>query len=359
MSRDLGSPLARRRFLLGAGAISAGTVLTACTGNSDDKPAAAPAGSTSQAAAAAAGNDTPGQQVTIGFSAPAADHGWISAITKNASSQASKHTDVKLQAVEGSKDANEQIGQIETLINQKVDVLVLLPHDGNALNEVGIKAMDAGIPVVNLDRIFPSARAYRVWIGGDNYGMGVAAGEYIAAQLKAKNVSNPVIAEIAGLDNLQLTQDRSKGFKDALSAAGLNVTARVAAEFTVESGNRVTSNLLQAQRKIDAVWNHDDDQGLGVLAAIQEANRNEFFMVGGAGSANAMRDIKADQNVLKATVTYSPSMSSSAIKLARLIGQNKGMGDLVEREVPKSITLASATITKDNVDQYMPLGFES
>ena len=73
------------------------------------------------------------------------------------------------------------------------------------------------------------------------------------------------------------------------------------------------------------MWNHDDDQGVGVLAAINQAGRNEFFMVGGAGSANAMREIKADKGVLKATVTYSPSMASSAISLARLIAQGKGM----------------------------------
>ena len=82
-------------------------------------------------------------------------------------------------------------------------------------------------------------------------------------------------------------------------------------------------------------------------------------MVGGAGSANAMRLIKEDNGVLKATVTYSPSMASSAVSLARLIAQGKGLSDLVEKQVPKSITLASETITKENVDQYLSLGFES
>ncbi|MFD2349111.1 hypothetical protein ACFSTC_06505 [Nonomuraea ferruginea] len=82
-------------------------------------------------------------------------------------------------------------------------------------------------------------------------------------------------------------------------------------------------------------------------------------MVGGASSANAMRAIKEDNTVLKATVTYSPTMASSAIKLARLIAQGKGMSDLVENQVPQSITLASETITKENVEQYLPLGFES
>ena len=101
-----------------------------------------------------------------------------------------------------------------------------------------------------------------------------------------------MIAEIAGIDSLPLTQDRSKGFADALKACGQTVDNRVAAEFTVESGEKAASNLLQAAPKIDVLWNHDDDQGVGVLAALDNAGRDEFVFIGGAGSANAMR---ADQ----------------------------------------------------------------
>ena len=92
---------------------------------------------------------------------------------------------------------------------------------------------------------------------------------------------------------------------------------------------------------------------------VENHELGEFFMVGGAGSNNAMRAIQADNSVLKATVTYSPTMASSAIALARLVAQRRGMGDLVEKEVPASITLASATVTKENVADYLPLGFDS
>ena len=148
--------------------------------------------------------------------------------------------------------------------------------------------MEAGIPVINVDREFSSPFAARATILGDNYGMGVSAGTY-ACQLKEdKNLTNPVIAEIAGIDALPLTQDRSKGFADALKACGEKVDNRVAAEFTVESGEEQASNLLQAAPKIDIIWNHDDDQGVGVKAAFDNANRDEFAFIGGAGSCNAM-----------------------------------------------------------------------
>jgi ribose transport system substrate-binding protein len=353
---DLRTGFDRRRFLAVGGVVGAGAVLAACTSNDPDT---ADNANNSQVAVGNNDNAAPGTKVTIGFSAPQADHGWIAAISKNATDAAKRFSDVSFEPVEATNEVTRQISSVETLIAKKVSALVILPYDGKALTAVARKAMDAGIPVVNLDREFDTPQAYRVLIKGDNYGMGVSAGTYVGDQLKAKGVSNPVIVEIAGIDSLQLTQDRSRGFKETLAKYGFKVTARQAAEFTVESGQSVAANLLQAQSKIDAMWNHDDDQGIGVLAAITQAKRSEFFMVGGAGSANAMREIKKDTGVLKATVTYSPTMASSAVALARLIAQDKGLSDLVEKQVPKSLTLASETITKDNVDKYLSLGFES
>lgn len=348
--------LHRRRFLTGALGVGAGAALTACTSNE----AAAPAGGAPVAPAPAGGEAAaPGTPVTIGFSAPAADHGWIAAIANNAQAQAEQFSDVTFEPVNPTNDIAQQIAAVETLINRGVDVLVILPNDGSQLTRVGQQAMDAGIPVVNLDRIFDSPLAYRTWVGGDNYGMGVSAGHYIGGRLRDAGVANPIIAEIAGIDSLPLTQERTRGFNDALATYGFAVGPRQAADFTAQGGQEVTANLLQAAPRLDAMWNQDDDQGIGVLAAINQAGRNEFFMVGGAGSANAMREIQADTSVLKATVTYSPSMASSAVALARLVAQGRGMSDLAEQEVPASITLASVIITKENVATYLPLGFES
>jgi ribose transport system substrate-binding protein len=343
-------PRARRGVLLSGLLAGAGVLATACTSNSNT--------ASTQVAGAAGDNATPGTQVTIGFSAPAADHGWTAAITRNARAQAEGFSDVTFHATEGTNDIARQIEQVQSLINQKADVLVMLPFDGNALTEVAKSAMAAGIPVINLDRVFSSALAYRTWIGGDNYGMGVNAGNFIAAKMRASGIADPVVIEVAGMDNLQLTQERSQGFKDALTAAGIKIAARQATDFTAAGGQQVASQMLQGVKKVDAMWNHDDDQGIGVLAAIKQAGRDgEFVMVGGAGSAKAMQDIKADNTPLKATVLYSPSMASTAISLARLLGQRRALGDLAERDVPAKITTYSAVVTKENVDEYLPTGF--
>ena len=303
------------------------------------------------------GNAATGETITIGFSGPAADHGWLGAINSAAIAEAAKYPDVKLVVAEGTNDANLQISQVETFINDKVDAIVLLPTDGAALTEVAIKAMQAGIPVINVDREFSSTFAARVTILGDNYGMGVSAGTYICEALAGKK--GAIVAEVAGIDSLPLTQDRSRGFADALSDCDLKVNNRVAADFTVQGGEAATSQLLSAAPHIDAIWNHDDDQGLGVLAAIDAADRSEFIMVGGAGSKNAMDAIKADNTVLKATVIYPSTQAADGIRLARLVAQSKALSDLVEVEVPNRVVLNAPVVTKENVDKYLGSAFAS
>ena len=343
------TPTRRRRLSVVAAAAAAGLVLGACTNSSgDDDSAVSNAGGE---------NDESGETVTIGFSAPAADHGWMAAISENAVAQAEQYDDVELVNAEGTNDVNLQISQVETFINDGVDAIVLLPFDGAAMTEVAQKAMDAGIVVVNVDREFNAPAAARTTVLGDNYGMGRSAGEYVCEQ--ADGDEDAVVAEIAGIDSLPLTQDRSQGFEDALKTCGLDVDNRVAAEFTVESGESAAANLLQAAPEIDFLWNHDDDQGVGVMAAIENAGRDEFVMIGGAGSANVMREIEADDSVLKATVIYPSTQAADGIKLARLLVQGKGMSDLAEIEVPRTVQLSAPVVTKENVEDYLDSAFES
>jgi ribose transport system substrate-binding protein len=341
--------------------VAAGVLVVGCTSNdpeeTSDSDDAAEEESTDNGGAAASGNDEPGDTVTIGFSGPLADHGWLAAVNSSAIAEAESYEDIELRTAEATNDASLQISQIETFINEGVDAIVLLPTDGAQLTEIATRAMEEGIIVVNVDREFSSPFAARTTILGDNYGMGVSAGTYACRLIEENNIADPVIAEIAGIDSLPLTQDRSQGFEDALSVCGQTVDNRVAAEFTVESGEEQASNLLQAAPQIDIIWNHDDDQGVGVKQAFENAGRDEFFFLGGAGSCNAMQWIQDGE--MEATVLYPPTQAADGIRLARLLAQDKGMSDLVQVSVPRRIVLDAPVVTADNVDQYVDLCFES
>jgi ABC-type sugar transport system substrate-binding protein len=355
MSQRSTRPL-KRMSAAGGALLAAAVVLVGCTSN-DPAEVDDDTNGSSAPADAGSSNDDLGETVVIGFSGPQADHGWLAAINEAATEEAAKFDDIDLRVAEGTNDASLQISQIETFINDGVDAIVLLPTDGAALTDVAIQAMEAGIPVINVDREFSSPFAARITILGDNYGMGVSAGTYACKLVEENDIQDPVIAEIAGIDALPLTQDRSQGFADALEACDQEVDNRVAAEFTVESGEEQASNLLQAAPHIDVIWNHDDDQGVGVKAAFDNAGRDEFFFIGGAGSANAMRWIQDGE--MEATVLYPPTQAADGIRLARLLVQQKGLSDLVQVEVPRRIVLNAPVVNAENVEEYLPLGFES
>ena len=183
-------PRPSRRSCSAAPALGAGAALSRLhqqhAGGARQAPAPA-------AAPPAASNAAPGKKVTIGFSAPAADHGWIAAITNNAKAQAGQYSDVDVRGGRGpTNDITQQIAAVETLIDQKVGVLVLLPHDGKQLT-VGRAA-----------RRWRPASRWSTWTGSSTRrwptarrsaatttAWASAPGNYIGEQLKAKGVGQP------------------------------------------------------------------------------------------------------------------------------------------------------------------------
>lgn len=339
---------------LAVGLVAGVALLALATGCTSNSPEAA-TGSGGANAAAGGSNDEAGEEVVIGFSAPAADHGWMAAITKNAKAQAEQYDDVEFIATEGAADSANQIAQVETLIARKPDVLVILPNEGGALSQVAQQAMDAGIQVVNVDRKFTSPSAFRTFITGDNYGIGYQAGNYIADELSCKGN----VVEIQGIAGISVTTDRSKGFADAIEKCdgGIKVVAQQPADFVPDKGQAKMQDILQAQKSIQAVYTHDDDMAQGVVAAIKEAGREKEMFVTGAGGSKQVMDQIAACDVFRATFLYNPIMSASAVNLARLIGQEAGFAELREPEVPSELVLPATRVTKENVDEVRDLGF--
>ncbi len=115
--------------------------------------------------------------------------------------------------------------------------------------------------------------------------------------------------------------------------------------------------ILQANDDIDAVYTHDDDMAEGVVAAIENAGReDEMILTGVGGSCAAFDSIEAG-GLYAATYLYSPTMAGSAVNMARLIAQGRGMSDLLEPEVPSEIIVPPTEVTPDNVGDLRDLCF--
>lgn len=344
-----------RRRLLTCVAVAAGVVMLAsCTSNAPaTPPAPAP---NAPAAGAGGGSSAPGRPVTIMFSGPVADHGFLAAINSFAQQQAAQYPDVTFRALEAAPDAPSQIAAVQTAIAQKPDALIIFPQDGDQLTGVAKEATAAGIPVINLDRKFNDQSAYRLFLAGDNYKVGFNAGTYIGRKLQGK--ADAVIGEITGIQTLALTKERSQGFSDALAGYGLKVSNTVNASFTVQSGQQAMANLLAAAPRLDAVFNHDDDQNIGSEAAAAQAGRTEFFIVGTALSNTMLNHIKNGDARIEADVTFTPAISATAVSMARLIAQGRSMDDLAGLPMPSQMLIDSELVTKDNVAQFERFGWD-
>jgi ribose transport system substrate-binding protein len=333
--------------------VALGLGVVACGGSDNDKASNTPAATAT--AASTEDNAAQATDVKVAFSAPAADHGWLKAVSDNAKAKA-KELGIDMTVNDSATTSAEQADQIETLIQEKPDVLVVLPNEGEPLTPVAQKAMDQGIQVINIDREFSSASAFHTVIGGDNYGIGVQAGNYFADQLQCKGN----VVEIQGIAGISVTQQRSKGFADQIKKRcndGIKIVARQPADFVPDKGLSVMENILQKNKDIDAVYTHDDDMGEGVASAIENAGRQDQMWMTGAGGSKAVMEKIKEGGLWRATFLYNPAMSADAVYLASLLGQGKGLPGFAAPDIPSRITLAATTVTKDNVDQYMSLGF--
>ncbi|MGH9227585.1 MAG: substrate-binding domain-containing protein [Acidimicrobiales bacterium] len=341
----------RRQLMAGVAAL----VLIAAACGDDDDDDAAGAGDETEADTGADSSE-PGETVTIAASVPPTDHGWLGQIAAKAQEAADQWDDVEFRLVEAA-DADSQASQIQTLINEEPDALVVLPYDGEQLTPVAEQAMEAGIPVINVDRLFASPDAARATILGDNYEIGVKAAEFIGEQLDCQGN----VVEIQGIAGISVTQDRTQGFADTieeLCGDGINIVAQQPADFLPDLGLEVMEAILQANDDIDAVYTHDDDMAEGIVAAIENAGREDEMILTGAGGSCAAYDRIEAGGLYAATYLYSPTMAGSAVNMARLIAQGRGFSDLVEPEVPSQIVVPPTEVNQDTVADLRDLCFE-
>ena len=341
----------RRQLIAGVAALA--LVAAACSDDDDDGSAGS--GDETEANAGSDSSET-GETVTIAASVPPTDHGWLGQIAAKAQEAADQWDDVEFRLVEAA-DADSQASQIQTLINDEPDALVVLPYDGEQLTPVAEQAMEAGIPVINVDRLFASPDAARATILGDNYEIGVKAAEFLAEQLDCEGN----VVEIQGIAGISVTTDRTQGFADTieeLCGNGINIVAQQPADFLPDMGLEVMEAILQANDDIDAVYTHDDDMAEGVVAAIENAGREDEMILTGAGGSCAAFDRIESGGLYAATYLYSPTMAGSAVNMARLIAQGRGFSDLIEPEVPSQIVVPPTEVSQDNVDDLRDLCFE-
>jgi ABC-type sugar transport system substrate-binding protein len=145
-------------------------------------------------------------------------------VIKRGAEDAGKALGVDVDVVgPATAQATEAIGMFESLVQKKVDGLVVIPMPG----EVWVKpikgATDAGIPVVTAN-ITSDGSTSESWFGQDEY----HSGEILAAEMRklleaGGKKSGKVLAGICA-PGVAVLEERYKGFKKGLEGSGFTVT---------------------------------------------------------------------------------------------------------------------------------------
>ncbi|MVA12215.1 substrate-binding domain-containing protein [Agrobacterium vitis] len=259
---------------------------------------------------------------------------------KNAFIEAAKaDPDVEINFTDANNDASKQLDQIDNLIAQKVDAIVVVPVDFEGIVPGVEKANEAGIPIIALG--IQSAGGKYTFVGSKNIDAGVMQGEFMKANLP----KDAKILYLQGTPGLYHSQERLKGFQDALQRPDVTTLATLTGNYDRAEGMKVTEDWIQSFPQFDAIIAANDQMALGALQALQAADRLKGVMISGVdGTPDAVNAIKAGE-MAQSVFQNAEGQAKAAFEVVQMI--KKGEAAPAEKLVPFE------SITKENVDKYV------
>lgn len=291
------------------------------------------------------------EKLRIGVSIPSADHGWTGGIVWWAQQAIKdwnqKDPDVTFFLVTADSPA-KQVGDVEDLMVKEIDALVILAHDSAPLTPIVEKAYNEGIFIVSVDRGLTKP-VENVYVAGDNPGLGRVSAEWMVKEMNGKGK----IVVLEGIPCV-INSERVDAFNAVMAQyPGIEILDSQPAYWSTQRGLEIMENYLQKYDKIDAVWAQDDDVLKGVLQAYKESGRNDIkLFLGGAGSKDIIKMVMDGDPLVRADVTYPPSMIATGISMAVMAMRGEHLNGFYQNQIPSKIILAAELIVPENAVEY-------
>src|SRR6056297_122184 len=290
-------------------------------------------------------------EIRIGVTIPSADHGWTGGVVYWAQ-QAIEDWEAKTDNVkfflETADSPATQVSVVEDLMIKEIDALVILAHDSAPLTPVVKQASEEGIYVVSVDRGLTEPVS-DIYVAGDNPGLGRVSAEWMASELNGKG-DIVVLEGIPCVINSQRVDAFNKVIKQY---SDINILDSQPANWSTQRGLEIMENYLQKYENIDAVWAQDDDVLKGVLQAYKESGRDDIkIFLGGAGSKDIIKMIMDGDPLVRADVTYPPSMIATGISMGVKAMLGEKLDGFYQNKLPSEIILRAELVTEENAEDY-------
>lgn len=262
-------------------------------------------------------------------------------ITKDFFMEYSKnYPDMRVIATDAQLQIEKQVADIESLIAQKVNVIIALPLDFSALESPVVQANEAGIPFIAF-RAKIAGGEY-VYCGSNDTEAGILQGEWCAANLP----KGAQILYMSGTLGMNHTTLRMNGFKDVLreKRPDIKILAELDGNYDRAQGMKIMEDWIQTFPAFDAVVCANDQMALGAVEAMKGARRlNGVAVLGVDAVKDALLAIKAGD------------MSMSAYQNAN--AQAKAVTEMAHRictgQKVEDKFIPFELVTRDNVDKYL------
>ncbi len=206
-----------------------------------------------------------------------------------------------LVTADAGDDDVSQLLSLKRFVKEGADMIILNPTNAETVTPAMELARAGGVPLMTVDR--KSARPDLVLshVASDNLAGGRMAGEFIAKRLSGKGR----VLEVEGIPGTSAAHDRGTGFNEVMRRfPGIEVVRDIA-DFDREKARALMTRQLKEGFRADAVFAHNDEMILGVVAAYEAMNvEPPRTMAGFDATADALKALAAGR--LTATIAQDP-----------------------------------------------------
>jgi len=261
----------------------------------------------------------------------------------NGAKKAAQEKDVNLIHIDSRSEITTQINGIENLIQEKVDAIILVAVDVDAVLPVIEDAKKAGIPTISIDAKVkvPPAVAF---IGVNNYGAGVQSGEFTVNYVK-ENMGGKAKIGIIGALGWYIQNLRRDGFLEAVQKEeGIEIVGTVDGNNVQEVAMAAAENIVTANPDMDIIYATGEPALIGAVAAVKSGGYEEKIkIIGWDLHKQVIQGI--DEGFVVGVVQQNPYEEGYQAVLASL-------KLIAGKEIPEETLIPITIVTKENVDKY-------
>lgn len=250
-------------------------------------------------------NDNNTEKIKIGYSVQTLANPYFVTAVEGFEAYA-EEKGIEVFIADGKQDAAAQVSQIENFIAQGVDAILILPVNGNALEDVVQQAKDAGIVVVAGNQDFPGSEAF-VTIPEYELGksLGDVTGQYIAANWDESEEVEVLVFDYPEIESIIA---RGDGIREGILeyAPNAKIVQSISAN-TPEKGAAAMESALQKFPNVQVVAGVNDAAILGAYEIVMGSGSvSEKFYMGGMDATDQALELISQDTIYRTTIDINP-----------------------------------------------------